>query len=119
MRLLVIKTSSLGDILNAFPAVSDAARARPGIAIDWVVEAPFAAAPAWHPSVAEVIPVHLRRWRRGAGLGELRRFLARLRGRRYDLVIDAQGLVKSALLALAARGPVCGFDFPSAREGIV
>jgi heptosyltransferase-1 len=118
MRLLVVKTSSLGDILNSFPAVSDAARARPGLEIDWVVEEPFAAAPAWHPAVSAVIPVGLRRWRRSLEPGAMGAFLRRLRERRYDLVIDAQGLVKSALIALAARGPACGFDFPSAREGI-
>ena len=90
----------------------------PGIEIDWVVEEAFAAAPAWHPAVSEVIPVNLRRWRRGFQLAEMGRFIGRLRARRYDLVIDAQGLVKSALLALLTRGPVCGFDYPSARESI-
>jgi heptosyltransferase I len=119
MRILVVKTSSLGDILNSFPAISDAARARPGLEIDWVVEAPFAAAPAWHPAVAAVIPVNLRRWRRSFRPGEVMALLRRLRARRYDLIIDAQGLVKSALLTLAARGRACGFDFPSAREGVV
>ena len=118
MRLLVIKTSSLGDILNSLPAVSDAAQARPGIEIDWVVEEAFAAAPAWHPAVSAVIPVNLRRWRRGFQLQEMGSFIGRLRARRYDLVIDAQGLVKSALLAFLTRGPVCGFDYPSARESI-
>ena len=119
MRLLVVKTSSLGDILNSFPAISDAALARPGIEIDWVVEEPFAAAPAWHPAVARVIPVNLRRWRRSFRPSEVTAFLRQLRTRRYDLIVDAQGLVKSALLTLAARGRACGFDFPSAREGIV
>ena len=73
MRLLVIKTSSLGDILNTLPAVSDAAQARPGIEIDWVVEEAFAAAPAWHPAVSAVIPVNLRR---GGGASSWRRWEA-------------------------------------------
>ena len=119
MRLLVIKTSSLGDILNTMPAVSDAARAIPELEIDWVAEEPFAAAPAWHPSVRETIAVNLRRWRRHPSPTEILGFLGRLRARRYDLVIDAQGLAKSALLTLAARGPACGFDHASAREGAV
>jgi heptosyltransferase I len=119
MRLLVIKTSSLGDILNTLPAVSDAAQARPGIEIDWVAEEAFAAAAAWHPAVREVISINLRRWRREPRLREIRAALARLRARRYDLIIDAQGLAKSALLVLLARGPACGFDYPSAREGMV
>jgi heptosyltransferase-1 len=100
------------------PAVSDAARARPGIEIDWVVEEGFADLPALHPAVGAVIPVAFRRWRRAplASLGEARAFVRRLRQRRYDLVLDSQGLMKSAAGALAARGPAAGFDRVSARE---
>jgi heptosyltransferase-1 len=118
MKLLVIKTSSLGDILQTLPAVSDACRARHGLEIDWVVETPFAPAPAWHPRVRAVIPVNLRRWRREPSLGEMGKLIRDLRSRRYDLVIDAQGLMKSALLGLLAKGPVAGLDFTSAREGV-
>jgi heptosyltransferase-1 len=117
MKLLVIKTSSLGDILQTLPAVSDACRARDDIEIDWLAEAPFASAPAWHPRVRKVIPVHFRRWRREPKLSEMGALIREIRSRRYDLVIDAQGLLKSALLALVAKGPVAGLDFGSAREG--
>src|ERR1700756_5620175 len=111
MRLLIVKTSSLGDVLQTLPAVSDAARARPDLAIDWLGEEAFAAVPAWHPRVAEVIPGAGRRWGRRRGRrrpdpAAIARLVARLRARRYDLVIDAQGLAKSALLNLIARGPV-------------
>jgi heptosyltransferase-1 len=119
MRLLIVKTSSLGDILQTLPAVSDAARARPDLAIDWLVEEAFAAAPAWHPRVGEVIPVALRRWRRQPDPGAIAGLVRRLRATRYDLVIDAQGLAKSALMTLIARGPVAGFGHGSAREGWV
>ena len=119
MRLLVVKTSSLGDILNTLPALSDAGRERPGLEIHWAVEEAFAAVPAWHPAVARVIPVGLGRWRRKPRAREILASIRRVREQRYDLIIDAQGLAKSALLTLAARGPVCGFDFTSAREGIV
>ena len=118
MKLLVIKTSSLGDVLQTLPAVSDACRARPDIGIDWIVEAAFAPAPAWHPRVRKVIPVDIRRWRREPRLGEIAALVRELRRERYDLVIDAQGLMKSAALALLARGPVAGLDFTSAREGV-
>jgi len=118
MKLLVIKTSSLGDVLQTLPAVSDACRARNDLDIDWLVEAPFAQVPAWHPRVANVIPVHIRRWRRHPRLGEIGRLIRDLRSRRYDLVIDAQGLMKSALLGLVAKGPVAGLDFASARESV-
>jgi len=118
MRLLLIKTSSLGDVLQTLPAVSDACRARDDLEIDWVVEAPFAAVPAWHPRVRKVIPVSIRRWRREPRLSEMAALVRELRSRRYDLVIDAQGLMKSALLGLIAKGPVAGLDFASAREGV-
>ena len=118
MKLLVIKTSSLGDVLQTLPAVSDACRARSDLEIDWAVESIFAQVPAWHPRVATVIPVHIRRWVRHPNLGEMGRLIRDLRARRYDLVIDAQGLMKSALLGLIAKGPVAGLDSASAREGV-
>ena len=102
MRILLIKTSSLGDVIHALPAVTDAARAIPGIRFDWVVEESFAEIPAWHPAVDRVIPVALRRWRKAPFSawfgGEWHRFRQSLRAERYDAVIDAQGLLKSALL---------------------
>ena len=64
MRVLLVKTSSLGDLIHSFPALSDASGAWPGIRFDWLVEESFAEVPVWHPAVAEVIPVALRRWRR-------------------------------------------------------
>ncbi len=120
MRVLLVKTSSLGDLIHSFPALSDAASALPGIRFDWLVEESFSEVPAWHPAVAEVIPIALRRWRRGWRKawrsGELRALKSRLRQTRYDLVLDAQGLIKSALPALLAQGPSAGLDRTSARE---
>lgn len=118
--ILVVKTSSLGDVVHALPMVSDLARRHPGAAIDWVVEEAFADVPSLHPAVRHVFPVCVRAWRR-APLRESTRLLhclARLRGPSHDLVIDAQGLMKSAIVSLAARGPRCGMDFRSAREGL-
>ncbi|KFX71415.1 ADP-heptose--LPS heptosyltransferase [Pseudomonas taeanensis MS-3] len=120
MRVLLIKTSSLGDVIHTLPALTDAARAIPGIQFDWVVEEGFAEIPAWHPAVAQVIPVAIRRWRKNLWQtlknGEWRRFKARLRETRYDLVIDAQGLLKSAWLTRYVKAPVAGLDRNSARE---
>ncbi len=121
MHVLLVKSSSLGDLVHTFPAVTDAASAIPGIRFDWVVEEAFAEVPAWHPAVDRVIPIALRRWRRDwrkafAG-GEVQSFYRALRERAYDLVIDAQGLLlKSAVVARLARGPAAGFDRRSARE---
>lgn len=119
MNVLLIKTSSLGDLVHAFPALTDAHGAIAGLTLDWVVEEAFVPVAQLHPGVRDVIPVALRRWRRErGGVAEMHRFLARLRGRRYDLVLDAQGLIKSAFIASLARGPVSGFDRGSARESL-
>lgn len=118
MKLLLIKTSSMGDVICAMPAVSDAAKAIPGLEIDWVVEEAFAELPRLHRAVRAAIPVALRRWRRAPARNapEVRSFVGRLRERRYDRVLDSQGLLKSAAIALLARGPAAGFDWHSARE---
>ncbi|GAA0282537.1 MULTISPECIES: lipopolysaccharide heptosyltransferase I [Pseudomonas] len=122
MRVLVVKTSSLGDVIHALPALTDAARAIPGIQFDWVVEEGFAEIPTWHPAVDKVIPVAIRRWRKNLWQtfksGEWRRFKQRIQATKYDLVIDAQGLFKSAWLTRYVRAPVAGFDKNSAREPI-
>ena len=64
MHLLLVKTSSLGDVIHALPALTDAAAAVAGIRFDWLVEEAFAEIPGWHPAVDRVIPIALRRWRR-------------------------------------------------------
>jgi heptosyltransferase-1 len=120
MHVLLIKTSSMGDVIHALPALTDAMRAIPGIRFDWVVEEAFQEIPAWHPAVDRVIPVALRRWRKqplkALISDEWARFKRALRERQYDLVLDSQGLMKSAWLAQKARGPRVGFDKKSARE---
>ncbi|QKZ02725.1 lipopolysaccharide heptosyltransferase I [Pseudomonas eucalypticola] len=122
MRVLLIKTSSLGDVIHALPALTDAARAIPGIRFDWVVEEGFAEIPTWHPAVDNVIPVAIRRWRKNIWetikSGQWRRFKQSLREGKYDLVIDAQGLLKSALLTRYVKAPVAGLDRQSARESL-
>jgi heptosyltransferase-1 len=121
-RVLIIKTSSMGDVVHTLPALTDAVRAMPGVTFDWVVEEGLAEVPRWHPSVDRVLKVAIRRWRRswwsGETRGERRRFRAELREREYDAVIDAQGLIKSAWLSMQARGRRHGLSWGSAREGI-
>jgi heptosyltransferase I len=119
-RILFVKTSSLGDVVHQCPAVSDAARNIPGAQIDWVVEEAFAGVARMHAAVRAVIPVAVRRWRRTPWRPAVWREIAAVRRRLaaepYDAVIDAQGLVKSALIARAAAGPRHGMDRASARE---
>lgn len=120
LRILLVKTSSMGDVIHNLPVASDLARAFPGCAIDWVVEEGFADLPRLHPAVRRVIPVAVRRWRRspvsGATWREIRALRSTLGAERYDLVIDTQGLLKSAVLARLAAGSRCGYDRGSARE---
>jgi heptosyltransferase-1 len=119
-RLLFVKTSSLGDVVHNCPAVSDAARAWPDAAIDWVVEEGFAEVAAMHSRVRRVIPVALRRWRGAAWRArtwrEIGAFRRALRAEHYDRILDTQGLLKSALMARLARGERHGMDAASARE---
>ena len=120
MKVLVVKTSSIGDVIHTLPALTDARRALPDIAFDWVIEEELAPIGLWHPAVAHVIPVAYRRWRRRpvAGLigGALGAFRRRLRARRYDAVIDAQGLYKSGVVTALSDGPKHGYDLASCRE---
>src|SRR5918992_3434104 len=102
-RILFVKTSSLGDVVHNCPAVSDAARALPGAAIDWVVEEPFAGIAALHPAVRRVIPVAVRRWRsalwKPAVWSEMAEWRRALRPGQYDAVIDNQSPFQSALIS--------------------
>jgi lipopolysaccharide heptosyltransferase I len=118
--ILFVKTSSLGDVVHNCPAVSDAARALPGAAIDWVVEEPFAGLAAMHRAVRRVIPVAVRRWRsalwKPSVWSEIAAWRAELRRERYDAVVDTQSLFKSALIGKLALGMCHGLDRASARE---
>ena len=120
LKVLFVKTSSLGDVVHNCPAVSDVARKRPGVEIDWVVEEPFAAIASMHPSVRRVIPVKLRRWRgawwRATTWREIAAFRESVAAERYDAVIDTQSLIKSALISACALGERHGMDRASARE---
>jgi heptosyltransferase-1 len=118
--ILIIKTSSLGDVVHQMPAIVDASRARPELRITWLVEEAFAPLVRLHPLVAEVITVATRRWRSqlatGATWREIGRFRALLRERGFDKVIDTQGLIRSAIMARLARGQRHGYDGRSIRE---
>jgi len=120
LRILLVKTSSLGDVLHNLPVVTDIKRHYPESQIDWLVEESFAALPRLHPAVHNIIPVALRRWRsRLLSLvtwHEFKAFRALLSLQDYDFAIDTQGLLKSALLMRGAHGVRCGFDKHSARE---
>ena len=107
MKILIVKLSSLGDVVHAMPAVQDLRQAWPQAQIDWVVEPAFAPLLRRCSGVQRVIACDLRRWRRAplsaATRQAWRAFRAELQAEAYDRVIDLQGLSKSALVAWQAR----------------
>ncbi len=120
MHILLVKTSSLGDVIHNLPVVSDILAHFPDARIDWCVEESFASIPRLHAGVGQIIPVAVRRWRKNLfarqtwrEIGELRR---RLRSTHYDIVLDTQGLLKSALITRQAAGLHAGYAADSARE---
>ena len=117
MNVLLVKMSSLGDIVHALPALDDAVRH--GVRFDWVVEENYGAVPTWALGVDRVLEVAFRRWRTApfAFKSELGAFRTRLRQCRYDKVLDAQGLLKSAVVGCWANAEErVGFNAASARE---
>ena len=107
MKILLVRVSSLGDVLHNLPMVADLLRRHPGATIDWVVEEGYVSLVRLNPHVRKVIPWALRRWRKSLGKSgtraEIRAFLRTLREEEYDYVFDTQGLLKTGIIMGAAR----------------
>ena len=122
MRVLVVKLTSMGDVLHLAPALTDLRQQYPNAIVDWMVEDSFAEIPAWHPSVDRVIKVSTRKWRtlNKSSVTEFLAFWKTLRQVRYDVIIDAQGLMKSAVFSRFAKkvkgGMRAGFSGDSIKE---
>jgi heptosyltransferase I len=108
LRVLIVKLSSLGDVVHAMPVVHDILRAYPGALIDWVVEPAFARLVKRVDGINAVIECSLRRWSKRwwtrAARAEWHAFRLTLGAVKYDAVIDLQGLTKSAVVARLAHG---------------
>lgn len=119
-QILLVRMSSLGDILHTFPAATDIRRARPADSLEWVVEEAYVPLVKMHPGVSRIIPIALRRWRREAlrpsTWSQFRDFRNALKASPYDAILDTQGLAKSLFVAKTANGPVHGFGPRTARE---
>ncbi|ALK98844.1 ADP-heptose--LPS heptosyltransferase [Massilia sp. WF1] len=107
MKILLVRVSSLGDVLHNLPMVADILRHHPDARIDWVVEEGYVSLVRLNPHVRKVIPFALRRWKKGlkqaAVRAEVRAFFRDLRAEEYDYVFDTQGLIKTGLIMAAAR----------------
>ncbi|MBP6918816.1 MAG: lipopolysaccharide heptosyltransferase I [Legionellaceae bacterium] len=119
-KILLIKMTSMGDLIQLLPALTDATNAIPGIRFDWVTEDSFKDIPNLHPSIDKIIPLPSRRWKKNLlstlQSGEIQAFIQQLRGQNYDMVIDAQSNLKSAVVSLFAKGQRFGLDKRSVRE---
>src|SRR5258707_14014080 len=118
-RVLLIKLTSLGDLIHALPALSDAQDARPGLEFDWVIDENFQEIAGWHPAVKTTITTNHREWRGSLATaethGSISTTIGQIRSNEHDLVFAAQGNFKTALLSLFAQGRCGGVDSPSAR----
>ena len=119
MRILIVKLSSLGDVIQTMAVLPDVLEVFPDAQIDWVVEEAFAPLVQLAQGVRCVIPIGQRRWRKSyfsaATRTERRLFHARLRQDAYEAVIDFQGLIKSAWVGRAARLATGGFSLTYAN----
>jgi heptosyltransferase I len=119
-RVLLVKLSSLGDVIHNLPVASDLARLLPGIEIEWAVESPYAPLVALHPDVRRVWPISLRAVKKSKlDIGSWKRVLDQrkaLRTAGADWTLDTQGLLKSAWIAKGAGLPTYGYDKESIRE---
>ncbi|MEJ7805023.1 MAG: lipopolysaccharide heptosyltransferase I [Telluria sp.] len=107
LNILLVRVSSLGDVLHNLPMVADILRQHPDANIDWVVEEGYVSLVRLNPHVRKIIPFALRRWRKSLGQkatrDEIGQFLTTLRQVRYDYVFDTQGLLKTGIIMGAAR----------------
>lgn len=110
MKILIIKTSSLGDIIHAFPVVAAAKKKHPQAQIDWVVESAFAELIEAHPQVNRVIKIDTKKWRKNplkkSTWQEIEEAIGQIRSEVYDVILDLQGNIKSGIFTALANGPL-------------
>ena len=121
-KILIVKTSSLGDVIHCLPVINDIHVHNQNVQIDWIVEESFANIPPLHSGVHQIYTVAFRRWRKQLLnpqiWSEIKQFKQLIAQQKYDAVIDTQGLLKSALITRLANGVKHGYDKQSIREPI-
>jgi lipopolysaccharide heptosyltransferase I len=116
MKILIIKPSALGDIVQALPVLTGIRRRWPEARIDWIVNDSLQEILAGHPCLHELVIYPRQRWPHLLRLPEMWRWARKLRAERYDITLDLQGLMRSALMTWAAGSPR-RIGLQSAREG--
>lgn len=122
MKILLVRLSSMGDLIHTLPAVEDLARQCPEVELHWLCEAGFADIARLHSFVKKVHVMKWRQWRKHLFQAETWREIGRLKtdlqAESFDFVLDSQGLIKSACFAKMAKSPIYGLDKHSARESL-
>lgn len=122
MKVLVVKTSSLGDVIHTLPALTDALRVYPNLEVDWLVEKNCSEPIRWHGGVKRIIEMEFRKWRKVPWQSwrqqHWQRLYRELRSNHYDIIIDAQGLLKSAAMTFFAKGKRHGLARGSSRDAV-
>ena len=122
MKILLVRLSSMGDLIHTLPAIEDLARQCPDVELHWLCEAGFSDIARLHPFVKKIHVMKWRQWRKHLFQAETWREIGRLkqvlRQEAFDFVLDSQGLIKSACFAKMAKSPIYGLDKNSAREGL-
>ena len=106
-RILIVKVTSLGDIVETLPVVADLRRAFPSVKVDWAADAAFADIIRWNPGVDRVLSAPLRKFKKARNWNDLKDIAAsisELRAEKYDVIVDIHGVYKSAIIAFIARG---------------
>lgn len=120
MKVLLVRLSSMGDLIHTLPAVDDLSRMRPDVELHWLSEAAFTDIARLHPFVKKVHVMRWRQWRKELAQysvwQDIGRLKSELQQQHFDFVLDSQGLVKSAVFAKITQAPVKGLGFGSARE---
>ncbi len=124
LRVALVKLSSLGDVVHALPVAATLRARVPDVRLTWIVESREAAVLRDHPGLDAIVSIDTRRWRRARGLGDVAAVVravagarCRLRGERFDVAVDLQGLIKSAVITAATRAPLrIGFAARRCRE---
>ncbi len=122
MKVLIVKTSSLGDVIHTLPALTDALRAYPNLEVDWLVEKNCSEPVRWHGGVKRIIEMEFRKWRKAPWQAwrqkHWQKLYRELRSNHYDIIIDAQGLLKSAAMSFCAKGKRHGLAMGSSRDPV-
>ena len=120
IRILIVKLTSLGDLIHTMPAITDIQHNSSEVELDWLVDEQFSEIPAWHSFVNKTIAIGLRRWRRNINsrsLSEFMNCISEIRSKNYDFIVDVQGLLKSSILgSIIAKGESHGYADTSIKE---